>query len=65
MASLKSIRIEKQSMSVTRGKEILLDWDNDRHQRIPIKEGATPRDVIRAFDEAKTLITAEMVSGCI
>ena len=41
---------------------IRIDWDNDRHQRVPIK-GVTPQAVSLALREAGYFITTEHARG--
>lgn len=59
MATLEKIWIENfKSMRPA----IRIDWDNDRHQRVEIKDD-TPEAVAEALKEAGELVNAERVDG--
>lgn len=59
MAKLEKIWIEHDD---DEKRTIRIDWDNDRHQRVPIK-GATPQAVGHALKEAGGIVIAEHVHG--
>ena len=59
MAKLEKIWIEHDDGEK---RAIRIDWDNDRHQRVPIK-GATPQAVSLALWEAGCLVTEEHARG--
>ena len=59
MAKLKKIWIEHE---FGLKKAIRIDWDNDRHQRVEIKDGS-PESVAMALKEAGSLVNTERVRG--
>lgn len=59
MAQLERIWIEHHANSKP---AIRIDWDNDRHQRIEVKD-TRPEGVANALKEAGALVNAERVQG--
>ena len=64
MTKLNRIWIERDLSETTKDTNIAIriDWDNDRHQRIVIKDD-TPSGVSMALEEAVALVNAERVQG--
>lgn len=59
MARLIEVWVES---SANQNPAIIVDWDNDRHQRIEI-EGEGPADVIAAFNKMARELQIEALNG--
>lgn len=60
MAKLKNIRIRKETIGIP--DSIQLDWDNDRHQAVPLK-GRDSVAVMKALDELADVLHTERRRG--
>ena len=59
MALLEKIWIE---WALDENGAIRIDWDNDRHQRIPLGSGS-PDETLRALEQLQRLILRELAEG--